>query len=177
MVPIEGVEISRIDLSLDSRGRFYKMFPSSFMSHELNSVAISVNPNPGTLRGIHFQVEPFAEEKIITCVQGSSFEVIIDIRPNSKSFGQIATFELSQENALQVFLPKGIAHGFQTLQSQTIIHYCLTSSYSPNHSYSINPLKDIDIKWPIKDLTISDRDAQGISLSLATSKYAESLKS
>lgn len=173
---IEGVELTPVRQSIDPRGQFMKFNPQNFMQNNLDSVAISINPNPGTIRGIHFQVEPYAEEKIVTCIQGSSFEVIVDIRPNSKSFGEVVTFELSQENSLQVFLPKGIAHGFQTLEPQTIIHYCLTSSYSPEYSYAINPLGDLGIEWPLSDVSISDRDSQGISISLAAQKYAESLR-
>lgn len=173
---IEGVKLVKAVSSSDSRGLFLKFHPLILLHSMLDSVAVSINPRAGTIRGIHFQVEPFAEEKIVTCIQGSVFEVIIDIRPNSKSFGKIATFELSQDSSSQVYLPKGVAHGFQTTMPNTIVQYILTSQHSPKSSYSINPLGDLDIKWPQKDFLISEKDAQGVSLAYAAEKYAESLK-
>ena len=172
---IEGVKLVQAVSSSDSRGLFVKFHPKNFLHSKLDSVAVSINPKAGTIRGIHFQIEPFAEEKIVTCIQGSTFEVIIDIRPKSKSFGKIATFELSRENANQVYLPKGIAHGFQTIMPDTIVQYFLTSQYSPEFSYSIHPFGDLGIEWPLKELSISKKDAQGVSLAYAAQKYAESL--
>lgn len=175
LTDIEGVKLTQAISSSDSRGIFMKFHPEELFRDELGSVAVSINPKAGTIRGIHLQVEPFAEEKIVTCLQGSTFEVIIDIRPNSKSFGKIATFELSRENANQLYLPKGVAHGFQTLMPETIVQYFLTSQYSPDYSYSIDPFGDIGIDWPLKELLISDKDTQGVSLEYAAQKYAESL--
>ena len=109
--------------------------------------------------------------------QGSIFDVIVDIRPQSKTFGKWATFELSAKNRVQAYLPKGIAHGFQTLQPDTIIQYCLSASYSPESAYSIDPFGELKINWPMKDFIISEKDANGISLSTAAYKYAQALKS
>jgi len=172
---IEGVKLIEAICSTDSRGSFIKFKPDSFLSERSHSVAVSINPKAGTIRGLHFQVEPFAEEKIISCIQGSTFEVIVDVRPHSRSFGKVATFELSQENATQVYLPKGIAHGFQTLLPNTIMHYILTSQYSPESSCSIDPLGDLGINWPISELYISEKDTNGVSLECAVQKYSDSL--
>jgi len=172
---IEGVRLTQISSVADSRGNFIKILPSVFFQNTLDSVAYSTNLRAGTIRGIHFQIEPNSEEKIITCVQGSTFEVVIDIRPDSESFGGIATFELSQENGKQVYLPRGIAHGFQTLVDDTILQYCLTAKYSPESSYSIDPFGDTGIRWPMEDYSISTRDSSGVSFSFAAQKYAESL--
>ena len=173
---IEGIRLIEAVYSDDSRGRFIKFRPDELFSKKFDSVAVSVNPKAGTIRGIHLQVEPFAEEKIISCIQGSTFEVIVDIRPNSKSFGKVATFELSQENAMQIYLPKGVAHGFQTLLPETIVHYFLTSEYSAKSSYAIDPFGDLDIDWPLKEILVSAKDSGGVSLAYAARKYAESLK-
>ena len=172
---IEGVKLIQAVYSDDSRGRFIKFRPEELFSKKFGSVAVSVNPKSGTIRGIHFQVEPFAEEKIISCIQGSTFEVIVDIRLDSKSFGKVATFELSQENAMQVYLPKGVAHGFQTLLPETIVHYFLTSDYSAKSSYSIDPFGELDIEWPLKEILVSAKDSGGVSLEYAARKYSESL--
>lgn len=176
LTDIEGIKLVQTLSSSDSRGIFVKIHPLNFLYSNLDSVGVSINPKAGTIRGIHFQVEPFAEEKIVTCLQGSTFEVVIDLRPNSNSFGKIATFELSREKSSHVYLPKGIAHGFQTLEPQTIVQYVLTSRFSPESSYSIQPLGDLGITWPLKVSSISEKDAQGLSLANAAKKYAESLE-
>ena len=88
---IEGIMLTSIDYSSDSRGKFVKCNPKEFLESKLTTIATSINPTAGTIRGIHLQVEPYAEEKIISCIQGSTFEVVIDLRPNSVSFGRIAT--------------------------------------------------------------------------------------
>ncbi len=172
---IDGVKFVKANYATDSRGRFVKFQPGDLLNEEMNSVAVSINPKVGTVRGIHLQVEPFAEEKMITCIQGSTFEVIVDVRPNSKSFGLVATFELSQESVEQVYLPKGIAHGFQTLLPNTILHYFLTSQFSPESSYAIDPFGDLDIEWPIKERIVSEKDTRGVTFEFAAQKYADSL--
>lgn len=173
---IDGVRITKSVSTSDSRGSFIKAEPTKEFENTLGCIAISLNPNLGTLRGLHFQIEPFAEEKIVLCVQGSIFDVILDIRPQSKTFGRWATFDLSSANGLQLYLPKGIAHGFQTLEPNTIIQYCLTSSYSKEAAFSINPLCDLGINWPLKESLISDRDASGLLFSDAAKIYAQALK-
>ena len=173
---IDGVRIAKSVSISDFRGTFIKNEPAKEFENALGCVAISLNPNLGTIRGLHFQIEPFAEEKIVLCVQGAIFDVIIDLRPQSKTFGKWASFELSSENGLQFYLPKGIAHGFQTVKPDTIIQYCLTSSYSKESAFSIDPFSDVHITWPLEAFSISDRDARGLSFSEAAKKYAQALK-
>ena len=172
---IQGVKITSVKSVADVRGTFIKFHPLKELANSLDSVAVSFNPNLGTIRGLHFQVEPFAEEKLVTCIQGSVFDVIVDLRPESITFGNWTSFELSAENALQMYLPKGIAHGFQTLIPNTIIHYGLSASHSLESSYAINPFGDLGIDWPLKAHSVSEKDAQGVSLAYAAEKYAESL--
>jgi dTDP-4-dehydrorhamnose 3,5-epimerase len=172
---IDGVRITKFKSISDFRGTFIKLHPLSELGNSLDSVALSFNPNCGTIRGLHFQVEPFAEEKLVSCVQGSVFDVIVDLRPSSQTFGKWTSFELSAENSLQAFIPKGIAHGFQTLMPNSIMHYGLSVSHSLESSYAIDPLGDIGIGWPLKVHSISENDAQGVSLAIAAQKYAESL--
>ena len=172
---IDGVRITQFKSTSDIRGTFIKLHPLSELGNSLDSVALSFNPNPGTIRGLHFQVEPFAEEKLVSCVQGSVFDVIVDLRPSSQTFGKWTSFELSAENALHAFIPKGIAHGFQTLMPNSIMHYGLSVSHSFESSYAIDPLGDLNIDWPLKGLLISEKDRQGVSIEYAAQKYAESL--
>ena len=171
---IDGVQIFNLESTLDSRGVFLKYNPSQGFTSSVNSVALSFNPKMGTLRGLHFQVEPFAEEKLVACVQGSILEVIVDLRPGSNTLGKWMVLKMKAEHAQQLYLPKGLAHGFQTLQSDSIVCYSLGARYAPEHSFSINPLENSLIKWPISDITISEKDANGITLPIAIRKYADS---
>ena len=171
---IDGVEVFNFESTLDIRGVFIKYNPSRGFKGSVESTALSFNPKLGTLRGLHFQVEPYAEEKLVACVQGSTLDVIVDLRPNSSTIGKWMAFEMRAEEDNQLYLPKGVAHGFQTLQPDSIVCYSLGASYAPEHSYSINPLKNLPIKWPISDITISEKDASGITLPFAIQKYAES---
>lgn len=174
---LEGVRVTESNSASDSRGTFIKIQPTLEFQVELDSVAVSINPRAGTIRGLHFQISPYAEEKIVTCIQGSVFDVVVDIRPESRTFGKCATFELSAKNGIQVYLPMGIAHGFQTLQPDTIIQYCLSASYSPEFAFSIDPFGELEINWPSKEFLISEKDASGVSFSTAAYKYAQSLES
>ena len=174
---IDSVRVTKVTSATDARGSFVKFHPSQEFEDSLDSIAFSVNPNVGTIRGMHFQVEPFAEEKLVTCAQGRIFDVAVDLRPNSETFGMWASFELSATNALQVYLPKGIAHGFQSLERNSIVHYILSSPYSPEYSHTIDPFGDLEIDWPMKVNSISERDRDGISFSAAGKKYLDSLKS
>lgn len=172
----DGVKLISANSVSDNRGTFIKFHPTQELHSALDSVAVSINPSVATVRGLHFQVEPHAEEKLISCIQGSIFDVIVDLRPNSKTFGKWTSFELNSTNNLQVFLPKGFAHGFQTLEPDSIVFYSLGATYSPESSYSINPFGDLRIDWPLVTKLISNIDHEGVSFQFGAQKYAESLK-
>ena len=161
---IEGVRISSTKSVSDARGTFVKFHPVNEFDGSIDSIAISFNPVLGTVRGLHFQIEPFAEEKLVTCIQGAIFDVIVDLREDSKTFGKWASLELSATNSLQAYLPKGVAHGFQTLLSNSIVHYGLGAPYAPEFSYSIDPFGDLGISWPLETNSISEKDTSGVSL-------------
>lgn len=172
---IQGISITSRKISIDSRGSFVKIEPKAQLEFPLTSVAFSTNPKMGTLRGLHFQTEPYAEEKIVSCVQGSIYDILLDIRPDSKTLGMWAAIEISSENNSQIYIPKGIAHGFQTLEPDSIVQYCLTSQYSERHSYSINPLLYPQFVWPHEAHFVSPRDTSGITLEEALQVYRISL--
>lgn len=176
MESIAGIRVFNLNSNTDFRGNFVKIQPFENYLTSLDSIAISTNPSIGTIRGLHFQVEPFAEEKLVTCIQGAVFDAVVDIRPGSATFGKWASLELSDKNRVQLYLPKGIAHGFQTLTSDSIVHYCLSATHSAASSYSINPLGELGINWPINDHVVSDKDKNGLDLMLAAQKYGASLK-
>ncbi len=172
---IDGVVLSKSQIQVDFRGKFVKLESHTNFCNSLTTIALSMNPRVGTVRGMHFQTEPYSEEKSVSCIQGAIYDVVIDIRPNSKTFGQWRTYELTEENGLELHLPKGVAHGFQTLSPDSIVHYVLTNSYSSDHSFAINPFGDLQILWPLEVSVVSERDSLGMSFQLAAQKYADSL--
>jgi dTDP-4-dehydrorhamnose 3,5-epimerase len=172
---IDGVIISKITSFEDTRGKFSKFLPGDTLNNNLNAIAISTNLQKGTLRGLHFQLEPFAEEKLVTCLNGSIFDVLVDLRPSSNTFQNWTTFELNESNLTQIYIPKGVAHGFQSLTDFSQILYCITSLYSKPNSFSINPFCELNIQWPIAQHIISDQDSNGLTFKNAVAKYAASL--
>lgn len=117
----------------------------------------------GVLRGLHFQVPPKAQDKLVRCVRGAILDVAVDIRHDSPTFGQWASAELSAENWRQIFVPKGFAHGFVTLAADTEVMYKVSDYYSPEHERGIRfDDPELAIDWQIDPatLTLSDRDRQ-----------------
>ena len=173
---IEGVKVNRFEFFPDTRGRFIKIYPLRASQESEPYIAITFNPIKGTIRGLHFQVEPHAEEKLVTCIQGSIFDVIVDLRSESKTYGSGMSVELSAENSLQIYWPKGVAHGFQTLEANSIVHYSLLGTYSSELACTIDPFGELDISWPIDEHLVSQSDINGISFALAAQMYEDSLK-
>ena len=119
----------------------------------------------GTLRGLHFQYPPKSEGKIIRCLTGSIWDVIVDIRKNSKTFGKWFAIELNQNNKKMLYVPKGFAHGFISLSNNTEILYLVSESYAPeNEDILLWNDKTVNIEWPLKPLYISEKDSKGNKL-------------
>ncbi len=155
------IEIEKIE---DERGFFARTWDrDEFSKMELNSEfvqsSISINNKKGTLRGMHYQIEPYEESKIVTCTKGKIFDAIIDLRENSKTFKKWISVELSSSNHKILYIPKGFAHGFQTLEDNTEVHYDITQVYKSEYARGIrwnDPT--FNIKWPLEVTTISNKD-------------------
>lgn len=138
----------------DFRGFFARtVCRDEFRAHGLNAdfvqQSISFNPRAGTLRGMHWQIGPYEEEKLVRATRGAIFDVIVDIRPNSKTYKRWHVVELSAINRRQVYIPKGFAHGFQTLEPDTEVLYEMTVPYKPEASRGFvwnDP--SVNINWP-----------------------------
>ena len=118
----------------------------------------------GALRGLHCQ-NPSAQSKLVSVLQGAVFDVAVDIRRRSATFGKWHGLELSSENKRQFFIPAGFAHGFLVLSDTAMFHYKCTDFYSPKDELTIRwDDPDIDIAWPTKNPTLSDKDAKGLRL-------------
>lgn len=150
----------------DNRGFFMESYNHRvFREHgiDLNFVQDnhSLSAAPGIIRGLHFQRGPMAQSKLVRVLTGAIYDVAVDIRPNSPSFGQWIGVVLSEENKRQLLVPKGFAHGFCTLVPNTQVLYKVDQYYSPEHDSGIlwrDP--DLAIDWPVREPLLSDKDRQ-----------------
>lgn len=157
----------------DERGLFSRVFCKKELfqicKKEIVQINHSVNNKKGTIRGMHYQVSPYAESKLIRCIQGSVFDVAIDLRKNSKTFLKWFGIVLSKDNWKMIFIPEGFAHGFQTLEANTELLYHHTGYYSPEYERGLNfndPV--ININWEIEQFTCSEKD---LHLPLITNNF------
>jgi len=164
---LAGVWLVRPERQEDARGHFARLWcHDEFESHGLVTTwaqsSTSFNRQAGCLRGLHYQAPPHAETKLIRCTRGAVYDVALDLRPDSPSFGRWQAFELGADNPLQLYLPSGCAHGFQTLLDNTELHYEISVPYHPSSALGVRwDDPRFDIHWPeTNHRVISDRDRQ-----------------
>ena len=163
---LQGAFIIDIEPVADERGLFArtwckKEFHQKGLLDEFMQCNISVNHKKGTLRGMHFQKAPYAEAKLVRCTKGAIFDVIIDLRPESDTFFKWYAVELNANNRKTLFIPKGFAHGFQTLTDHTEIFYQMSEFYRPEYAGGVrwnDPVFGVD--WPEDTRIISKKDQQ-----------------
>ena len=161
---LKGAFVVELEPFEDERGFFTRSFcRKEFEKQGLNSnivqCNISYNKKKGTLRGMHYQVAPYEEAKLVSCTNGSIYDVIIDLRPNSPTYCKWIAVELSANNHKMFYIPEGFAHGFQTLKDNTTVFYQMTEFYHPKSAKGIRWNDSaFQIKWPISDLIISEKD-------------------
>jgi dTDP-4-dehydrorhamnose 3,5-epimerase len=146
---IKDLLIIEPQLFKDDRGFFYESYNKNNLDKVNNVVFVQDNESKsykGVIRGLHFQVPPFEQAKLVRCVSGKIFDVAVDLRKNSKTYGNFFSVELSSENNKQLFVPKGFAHGFQVLSETAIVNYKVDNFY--------NSKSDSGIIWNDKDLSI-----------------------
>lgn len=156
----------RIDLERrgDKRGSFARMFcQEEFQRHGLTSIWSQCNVShsmlSGTLRGMHFQRPPKADAKLVKCMVGSVFDVIVDLRQGSETYGKWASVTLTADGGEMIYIPKGFAHGFQTLVENAQLLYFHSDSYSPGDEGGLHHADDqIGIAWPLEVTSLSERD-------------------
>ena len=133
---------------------------------EIAQVNFSETYSKGSIRGMHFQLSPYKEEKIVTCISGSIFDVVVDLRKKSKTYGKHFSIQISQNSNFSLFIPEGFAHGFMCLSKTCIIYYKCTNYRHEKSEVTLRwNDKDLKIKWPIKKPILSKKDSLGISLS------------
>ena len=148
----------------DQRGFFARTWcQQEFEDYGLNpklvQCSVSFNNKKGTLRGMHFQVAPFEETKLVRCTKGEIFDVIIDLRPDSQTFKKYYSVLLNEQNRLMLYIPPGFAHGFQTMADNTEVFYQMSQLYSPEHARGVRWNDPVfGIHWPEDKRIIIDRD-------------------
>ena len=162
---IEGPVLIKPRVFEDERGYFYETYNTrTFKDAGLESEFVQDNQSlskKSTLRGLHFQNPPFAQGKLIRVVTGSVFDVIVDIRPSSVSYGKSLKIEISAANKYMLWIPPGFAHGFLTLEDNTLFLYKCTALYNKQSESGIiwNDI-DLNIDWQIKNPLVSEKDLQ-----------------
>jgi dTDP-4-dehydrorhamnose 3,5-epimerase len=161
---LDGARLIELEPVCDERGFFSRSFcvkefaaqrlQASFVQHSLSYSAVR-----GTLRGMHFQTPPHSEVKVVNCIRGAIWDVIIDLRPDSPTYNQWQGFELTAENRRQLYIPAGFAHGFQTLCDDTEVSYLISAFYEP---LAASGLRHDDpyfaISWPLPVTAMSAKD-------------------
>jgi dTDP-4-dehydrorhamnose 3,5-epimerase len=162
--PLPTARLIELEKRVDERGFFARAFctrefEAAGLTSSFAQVNNSVSLRRGTLRGLHYQLPPAAEVKIVRCIRGSLYDLILDLRPDSPTFGQSFGAELSAENRLMMYVPQGFAHGILTLADDTEILYFVSDFYAPGLERGIHWNDPrFAIKWPIAPLEISAKD-------------------
>ena len=162
---LNGVKLIEPDVFKDQRGWFFE----SYSSWKMDQMGISVvfvqdnhsfSERKGVIRGLHYQNEPMAQSKLVRCTRGSVRDMAVDIRVGSPNYLKWVSVELSSANKTMIFIPKGFAHGFVTLEDNTEIQYKVDNFYSKEHDRSIRyDDPEIGVDWGLKEPLVSDKDA------------------
>jgi dTDP-4-dehydrorhamnose 3,5-epimerase len=161
---IDGVHIVDLDRLEDERGFFarafcYKEFAQHGLDNRVLQANTSFNHSAGTLRGMHYQVEPAPETKFVRCIAGSVYDVIVDLREDSATYRQHIGVELSAENRKALFVPANFAHGFITLDDKSEVFYLVSGEYTPACERGLrHDDPALAINWPREVLSVSEKD-------------------
>ena len=162
---IEGVFMLEPWVFGDDRGYFFESFSLKHFEEKVSkTVFVQDNESKskyGVLRGLHYQLPPYTQAKLVRVVKGRVLDVAVDIRKGSPTFGKYVAVELSEENKLQFFLPKGFAHGFAVLSEEAIFQYKCDEYYAPDYEGAIcfdDPDLGIDWRLPLEDIILSEKD-------------------
>jgi dTDP-4-dehydrorhamnose 3,5-epimerase len=163
--PLPGAYVIELERHADDRGWFARTFDAEgFREHGLDPTnlqcSVSQNARAGTLRGMHYQEAPHAEDKLVRCTRGAIFDAIVDLRPESSTYCRWFGLELDAEGGRELYVPKGFAHGFQTLADDTEVHYQMSQVYVPGAGGGVrwdDPA--FGIEWPpVDERIMSERD-------------------
>jgi len=163
-IPLDGAWVVTLDPIEDERGYYARAYcRKEFEAHGIDPTVVQVNAafskSAGTLRGMHYQTDPCAETKLVRCVRGSLYDVMVDMRPDSPTYLQHFGIELSAANRKMVFVPKSFAHGFLTLKDNTELCYMVGEYYAPGCEQGFcHDDPAVGIQWPVAVEVISEKD-------------------
>jgi dTDP-4-dehydrorhamnose 3,5-epimerase len=163
--PLPGAFLIDLERNSDERGFFARAYSSQEFAAQglelmLNQCSVSYNTRKGTLRGMHYQSAPHEEHKLVRCIAGAIFDVIVDVRPRSSNYRRWFGTELTAQNRRSLFVPPGFAHGFITLSDDAEVYYMISVPHAPQHAQGFrwnDPA--FAIEWPLAPRVISPRDA------------------
>jgi dTDP-4-dehydrorhamnose 3,5-epimerase len=162
---IPGLILIRPKVYSDNRGYFLETFRRDIFQYNVGHIDFMQDNESrsvyGVLRGLHYQLPPYAQAKLVRVVAGTILDVAVDIRPKSPTFGRHASAELSAENKHQLFIPHGFAHGFIVLSQEAAVAYKVDAPYAPDHERGIrfdDPVLGIDWKLPKSEIRLSEKD-------------------
>ena len=168
---IAGAWVIESPVYPDDRGIFREWFKLKTLtefglpSFEVRQANTSISKR-GVIRGIHYSAEINGQTKLVTCTSGSVLDVIVDLRPESETYGDHLEVELSESLGKCVYISSGLGHGFQALEDNSVVTYLLDKEYSPNNEFGVNPLdRNLNIKWPLSDFQISEKDRTSVNFS------------
>jgi dTDP-4-dehydrorhamnose 3,5-epimerase len=161
---LHGAYVIEPEAHTDERGSFVRTYcRRHYAEHGIDfvpvQISISSNTRRGTLRGLHFQAPPRPEAKVVVCIRGSAFDVAVDLRADSPTYGRWTGVDLTRENRRAVYVPPGCAHGFQTLEDDTELLYLISEFYDSKLQRGVrwnDPA--LEIGWPLEPTVISERD-------------------
>jgi dTDP-4-dehydrorhamnose 3,5-epimerase len=161
---LKDLQIIKRDPRIDERGSFVRVFAKEeLLQAGIDFTIVHINQGfskqTGTLRGLHYQIPPKEEAKIFQCVKGKVFDVAVDMRENSPTYRKWFGIELSEDNNTMVYIPKGFAHGYQTLTDNALVEYFVNEYYAPESESGVrwdDPI--LNIAWPIKTPILSPKD-------------------
>tara|TARA_Y100000589_G_scaffold330271_1_gene379399 strand:- start:4481 stop:5071 length:591 start_codon:yes stop_codon:yes gene_type:complete len=172
---LKGLKLINVEIFKDKRGLFYESWNQHEFDKILDFPVIFKQDNhskssKGVLRGLHYQLPPFEQGKLVRCTRGKIFDIAVDLRKDSPSFAKWAGVELSDENKKQFWIPAGFAHGFLSLSDNTEVQYKTTDFWDKESEYSLKfDDKDINIQWPIEKIfpekiKLSSKDLNSFTL-------------
>ncbi|MCL1851302.1 MAG: dTDP-4-dehydrorhamnose 3,5-epimerase [Bacteroidetes bacterium] len=166
-LPISGLRLIQPDIYNDARGYFFESYNyETFKNLGIEDIFVQDNQSvskKNVIRGLHFQMPPFAQAKLVRVVKGAALDVVVDIRKESPTYGQHLSVLLNDENQLQLYIPVGFAHGFAALEDDTLFAYKCSNLYHKDSEQSLlfND-KDLNINWNIENPIVTDKDLQAI---------------
>jgi len=164
-LPIKDALLINTPVFVDDRGAFevsWESYDPFFEKHSFAPLSLqhSYNPIKGTLRGLHFQCAPYEQSKLVTCVSGSVWDVMVDLRSDSPTFQQWHATEISAKSGISVYIPEGCAHGFLTLQHESTLAYLIEKPYVPEAGGVLSwDDETVGVDWPHREMKMSEKDA------------------